>query len=173
MYKPDSKTRRLILAESYNSGIQAAYIYRDGVVLFEKRAVKVSENASATIDVYHIYPCEVELHPDKYPTKDELRINRIVCTRPADIFYGVQRVTLQQCQTDHLRDRGIRAYTITLRTADGIDINHMGIYEGIDAGITVQPHPGAPYTSHTAPDSIQKVIENKHYTDTIVMHDAQ
>jgi len=163
----------MILEGSYSYGIQCAYIYRDGVVLFERRAVKVSADANATLDVYHIYPCDIELHPDKYPTKDELRINRVVCTQPQDIYYGVQRVTLTQCQTDHLRDRGIKAYTISLRTADGIDIRHMGIYEGVDAGITVQPHPGVPYTSYTAPDSIQAVITNKHYTDTIVMHPAQ
>lgn len=57
MFNPTSKIKKLLA--DYGSYV---YIHRDGVVIRERKTVKVDKNTNTTIEVYHIVPCVIDIY---------------------------------------------------------------------------------------------------------------
>lgn len=156
MFKPNAKIKKLLKTA------RCAYIYRDGVVIYEEKSVRIGKY-DTSIDVYHVIPCEISILSNDYNKShysDCERVNRIVCHNPKMLIGGLESVSVAfGNSSEKSRQMGISATTITFTGRDGLEfrINSLS-FLGCD--LTIQPNPYDTYTSWNAPDSI-KVCEDE------------
>lgn len=66
MFKPSAKIKK-ILANYGNY----AYIFNDGVIVVEKREIKIEKDNYSKLDIWHLIPCETKIRVVDYAKKYE------------------------------------------------------------------------------------------------------
>jgi hypothetical protein len=151
-FKPNAKARRMLA-----QGSSAAWIYRDGVAIQEKRRAKVGKHRIQQA-ITHVFPCEVDI----ISNSKDMRVQRIVVHNPTLLLSGVQLVRVHYgTQTRNMADMGITATCVEIVTPIGTEIP-VYRFRFLSAGVTVQPDlpevdPFA--TMEGTPDSIQTYHE--------------
>jgi hypothetical protein len=114
-FKPDSFARKLLL----NSWDTVAWLYPQGLVIREKKTLKQGKYSSQ-IEVYHIYPCKINLIRTNYKDTDSRPISRVVCHDGKTLLDGIKQVEYysNNCSTA-MEKRNLYCNTITIETLSG------------------------------------------------------
>ena len=136
MFKPDSTFKKL--AKDYQN---CAYVHRDGIVLWEKRAIK-SSKYSAEVNVYHVWPCEIRMQASRYGIKEYCSVadtvQRLVVHNPSELLSGLESVEVYYNNaSESMRDKGLACTSVYLTAPNGMRWSH-DIFTFLSSNITVQ-----------------------------------
>ena len=156
MFKPDSTFKRL--AKHYNN---CAYVYRDGIMVWEKRTVK-SGNYTTEISINHFWPCEIVLRSQDYNAKfssDGMKCRRVIVSNPAELLSGLERIEVHYHNgSDHSREVNLQVTTVVLYAPNGMEWTH-NVTNVLSDNITPQPNTFSDYCS-TGPRIPSRKLSN-------------
>jgi hypothetical protein len=113
-FKPDALAKKLLSNFSNH-----AYIYPQGVMIRTRIEVKVL-STQKKIEVFHVYPCEIQISRTSSTDPDRVPISRIVCDEASVLLDGIKRIEYfyNNC-SEHMEKRGLTCNTVTLVTLSG------------------------------------------------------
>lgn len=147
MFTPTSKLKKIL--GTYGT---CAYIHRDGVVILERKEVKVKGGNSANIEVWHIVPCAIRIserdYSKNYSWSDAPKVDRLVihdCSLIANGFDAID-VIFSNC-SDSTKQLGIVInqvkFTQGYHTWTDTSIANM-----FGSAIAIQPNPYERWSSN-------------------------
>jgi len=154
MFKPDRKFKKL--ATQYGT---CAYIYRDGISLFERRRVK-SGQYETEININHYWPCDIRLHSGY----GDMKVKRIVVHNPEMLLSGLESVQVYyDGGSQKSKEKGLRVVSAHFKAPNGMEWNALDT-DFLSMAITVQPSP-LNFGTYSGPDSIADCIQydKEHY----------
>lgn len=172
-FKPDKKIQK-ILAQ-YGS---YAYVYRDGVILVEKKSVKIDKEHSTEIELTHVFPCLIDFRVYDYLqwpySSKEIRENvkRLVIHDTKLIVCGLEQVEIAFTNSsEYAKEKGITINQIHFYSDLGMVWTVTNIPELISSGVSIQPDHTEKYTNHDADNSILGYIDSYYSKqDTTIIH---
>lgn len=145
MFKPDRKFKKL--ARQYRS---CAYIYKDGVVLVERREVK-SGNYTTEIEVVHVWHAEIKMYSRNNGNDP---IKRIVVHNPEELLSGIEKVEVYfHNASEASKDAGLEVWGISCLAPNGMKWQR-NVCNMISDNFTIQPNPQERYTNHDVCESV-------------------
>jgi hypothetical protein len=129
---PDASIKKIILRDGATSN---GYLYRDGVVIVEKRNIK-SGKEEFQKEFVHIFPCELAIHIHN-PFNVSF-VGGLVIHDPSVLLDGVREVSVYfNNKSTSMEERGITCNTVTIRTQSGMKIKDH-IFDFISSNVTIQ-----------------------------------
>lgn len=156
-FKPDNQAKKLL-----SNFENCAYVYPDGIMIREKKTIKQGKYQH-TLDVYHVYPCEIRIARTNYRDADNRPITRIVCHNANVLLDGVKEFTYYANNASTIMEqKGLYCNSLTLVTLNGAKHRTDDWPDLLGSEFTVQFD--NEYT-------IQKVVEiEKRYGSVIEYH---
>ena len=145
MFKPDRTFKKL--ASKYGT---CAYIYKDGVVLVERREVKSGEY-STNIEITHIWHAEIKLYSSNNGNEP---IKRIVVHDAAELLSGIERIRVYfHNGSEKSKAENLELWSISCLAPNGMEWTRNACNLVAD-NFTIQPNPQERYTRFEGGDSV-------------------
>lgn len=134
-FQPDATIKKIIQKDKVG---QVGYLYRDGVVIVEKRTIKASKEVFEK-EFVHIFPCELGIYANKsiYDSSSTF-VGRLVVHDPSVLLDGVREASVYyENKSKAMEERGLSCDTVTIKTQMGMKIKD-DIFPFLSSIFTIQ-----------------------------------
>lgn len=170
MFTPTAKIRKMIV----NGQIDSGYIYRNGIVLRERKTVKLTKDQDTTVTITHVFPCEIYIDACDHGNSNNwatAKVNRIVLHDANLIAYGVRSVHVTLGNgSNATREKGISLTDVAITTSDGVRLSSRSVNNLTCGGAEPQPNTYQHYSSDGDANALEWV---NRFDENPVLHDAQ
>lgn len=175
MFKPDTDYKRLAKKSNGLYSGYCAYIYPDGVSIWERRQVKDGKY-KAEINVNHYWPCEIDLRSEDY-TKDygggPMRCKCIVVRDPRAMLDGIQSIrVIYGSYSEHSKEKGVKMTTTRLETLSGAVYDLVNV-DCVSGDVTPQPDYFGYYGGGNIPTMQEDIARHLADYDNVEIHGAK
>jgi hypothetical protein len=165
MFKPSAKIKKIL--GTYGN---CAYVHRNGIVICEKRTIKVDGNSSADLEIWHVIPCEIYMRAYDYAASSTVKVNRLVLHNASLIANGLEEIHIAlNNNSNAAKQHGFVINSVEFKNnyQSWRDTSIAGLYGG---DVTIQPNHTEMYSSD-GNSSVREYLEHYYpYGKSIVIH---
>jgi len=136
MFQPNAKVRKIL------ASARAAYVYPDGVVVWEEKTAKTGKYESK-IDVYHVFECDVHFYSSDYSQNWDsgAKAHSLTVFDPKLLISGLKNIRIAyHNQSDAMKERNIDSTGVYLFMPNGMEV-HVDIFRFLSGQVKVNPDP--------------------------------